>query len=93
MLKFEALEKLERGDRRKLRNLALVLAVLLGVVILAGCQYAAPQVAGAVDTYCSATNAEDQAALRQRFDAETDPHKIRILCNEKPEKTGGKTDG
>lgn len=94
MWRFEELEKMEARDRAKLwRAAAIVLAVLCVLMALGGCQYAAPAVGSGVDTYCTATDPEDQAALRQRFDQETEPHEIRIRCNQKPEKTEGNTDG
>ena len=85
-MKFDQLEKLEKQERRQLAKVLFVAAFVLG-----GCQYAAPQVGSAVETYCTATDREDQAALRQRFDAETDPHKIRIKCGEETGKTEGET--
>ena len=53
--------------------------VALAAVMLSGC-YAAYPVKYAADKICDATKSE-KSVLKEKFDAATEPHKIRVFCN------------
>lgn len=87
MLKEIERSVVEYRRRQRLKRAAWVVvfvqAVLaggLGGAVLSE-RYAGERHAGrAVHKYCGATTDADQAAIRERLDAETDPHTLRVNC-------------
>lgn len=80
-MKFPELENLERRERHKMaRTLAMAAALVVVLIVLGGCQHAGPAADTLASGYCAATDEQDQNAMRERMDAETAPHEVRILC-------------
>jgi type IV pilus biogenesis protein CpaD/CtpE len=56
-----------------------ILAVA-AVAVLAGCASMERAAGRAADRYCETVTESTQAAIRERLDAATDPHQVRVYC-------------
>lgn len=56
-----------------------LITLTLAAATLSGC-YAAYPVKFMADKICGATDAE-KSVLKEKFDAATEPHKIRVFCD------------